>query len=70
MDKETKIYEMLRQNLPVGEPVTEGQLNKLAQALSVLPESVDWGDIGSDRTGSGGTAEPPSVDWGDIGSKP
>jgi hypothetical protein len=73
MDKEEKIYEMLRQNLPVGEPVTEDRLSELARALSILPESVDWGGIGSDSGSSGsGSAETrkPSVDWGDIGNKP
>lgn len=54
MDKE-EIEKIVRNDLPVGEPVTEGKIENVVQDL--VEKSVDWGD---------GEDAAPSVDWGDA----
>jgi hypothetical protein len=66
MDKKIVIREMLVQELPVGELVTEDKLDVVAEKLSVLPESVDWRDAEDNRVSPSSDKRKTAVDWGDA----
>ncbi len=57
MDKKDEIEKVLRQDLPIGTPVTESTIEKITQDLA---KSVDWGDGKDSRP-----VLDESVDWSD-----